>query len=393
MFIHDLDCGWMAHPFLRSRFMVKDEAQIHALKEQGLANLYIDASRGQSVPNAPTRTAVSEQLQQEVETLVTSAPLGTPAYELRSELPHAEKLLRDANKVVKQLLIDCRLGAQLELAPLQEVMDKLAGSILRNPTALVVLSNIKSKDDYTFCHSVSVGVLLLAFAHSRQITMGELMQIGIGGMVHDIGKMRVPPEILNKPGKLTPEEFAVMRSHVTHSGEILADYPEISRIAMDIAMQHHERFDGSGYPYGLAGDAISPEGQAGAIVDVYDALTSDRCYHRGMPAPMALQKIFEWSEHHLHPDMVRAFVKCVGIYPVGTLVLLESGRLAVVTEHNEGNLTRPKVRAFYSCRNHCYIPPVYIDLSRPLGFGGADRIVRNENPKTLQLDPLRFLQY
>lgn len=393
MYIHDLDCGWMAHPFLRSRFLLKSEAQIRALREHGLHEVYIDTSRGLSVPDAPSKAEVSNRLEQEIQALIATAMPPPVRVDLQSELPRAEKLLGEANKVVRQLMNDARLGVQLELGPLHDVMDKLSASILRNPTALTVLSGIKTKDDYTFFHSVSVGVLLLAFEHSRKAPLETLMQVGIGGMVHDIGKMRVPPQILNKPGKLTAAEYDIMKTHVRHSGEILSGCHDLSDIAMDIAMQHHERFDGSGYPYGLGGDDISPAGQAAAIIDVYDALTSDRCYHEGMAAPLALQKIFEWSAHHLHPDMVRSFVKCVGIYPVGTLVRLESGRLAVVTEHNEGDLTRPKVRAFYSCRHLCYIPPESINLSRPLGFGGGDRIVKNEDASRWGVDPMRFLQF
>jgi HD-GYP domain-containing protein (c-di-GMP phosphodiesterase class II) len=251
---------------------------------------------------------------------------------------------------------------------------------------------MRSRDDYTFCHSVASGVLLMAFEFIRKGRYGGLEEFGLGGMIHDIGKMCVDEAILNKPGKLTPEEFELMKRHVNHSADLLAGYPDLPVVAVDIALQHHERFDGTGYPYGLAGEAISEAGRAAAIIDVYDALTSERCYHKGITPPAALRKIYEWGQHHFDPEMVRAFIKCIGIYPVGTLVSLESGKLGVVIDQNDDDLTKPVVRAFFSSRRQCYIPPEIIDLSRSFGHGGGDRILRNEDARQWGMDPMRFLQ-
>ncbi|UDM17740.1 HD-GYP domain-containing protein [Vogesella sp. XCS3] len=392
MYIHDLNCGWTDHPFLSSRFLVANQAQIDQLQAHGIVELYIDTQKGLSVIDAPSQAEVARELDEEIEVILQGSLPVQPRTDLHSELPWAARLLDQANKIVSQMLQDARLGKPLQLAPLQELMPQLAGSVLRNATALSVLGKIKHRDDYTFCHSVSSGVLLMAFEYIRKGSYGGLEEYGLGGMIHDIGKMQIPPEILNKPGKLTAAEFEVMKRHVNYSGDMLATCPDLPVVAVDIAMQHHERFDGTGYPYGLAGTAISEAGRASAIVDVYDALTSERCYHKGMPAPAALRKIYEWSRHHFDPDLVRSFIKCIGIYPVGTLVSLESGKLGVVIDQNESDLTRPVVRAFFSSRRQCYIPPEVIDLSRSLGFGGGDRILRNEDASQWGMDPMRFLQ-
>jgi len=209
--------------------------------------------------------------------------------------------------------------------------------------------------------------------------------------VHDVGKMQTPDHILNKPGRLTDEEFTVMRHHVVASREILEITPNISQTALQVAAQHHERFDGSGYPHRLKGSEISPIGQMAAIIDVYDAITSDRVYHKGMPPTEALRKLFEWSRFHFNPELVHTFARVVGIYPVGALVRLESGRLAVVVEHRASDVLHPLVRVIFDGRRNHYLKPEDVDLSRPMGHGGADRIVGHESPEKWQIDPMRFL--
>ena len=210
-------------------------------------------------------------------------------------------------------------------------------------------------------------------------------------MVHDVGKMQTPDQILNKPGKLTDEEFVVMRHHVVASREILEITPNISQTALHVAAQHHERFDGSGYPNRLKGDEISRIGQMAAIIDVYDAITSDRVYHKGMAPTEALRKLFEWSKFHFNPELVHAFAKVVGIYPVGVLVRLESERLAVVVEQREASMLQPLVRVMFDARRNHYLKPEDVDLSKPLGRGGADRIVGHESPEMWRIEPMKFL--
>jgi HD-GYP domain-containing protein (c-di-GMP phosphodiesterase class II) len=215
--------------------------------------------------------------------------------------------------------------------------------------------------------------------------------VGIGGMLHDIGKMKVPDEILNKPGKLTDEEFDIMRSHVVHSRDILSDTPGIAQASLDVAAQHHERFDGSGYPLKLKGSEMSIYGQMASIVDVYDAITSDRCYHKGMEPTVALRKMFEWSKFHFNPELVHTFVRSIGIYPVGTLVMLESGRIGIVIEQREASLAQPLVRVVFNAKKDYYIKPEDVDLSKPLGRGGADKIVSHESPAKWGIDPHKFM--
>ena len=201
----------------------------------------------------------------------------------------------------------------------------------------------------------------------------------------------MPDEILNKAGALTDEEFAIIKKHPRDGYDILVKSGGIGAIPLDITLHHHERRDGSGYPDKLGQDQTSELARMAAIVDVYDAITSDRSYHKGMSPADALRKIFEWSKFHFDPVLAQEFVRCVGIYPVGTMVLLESGRLGVVAEAHETSLLTPKVNVFFSTKTMGYIRPQQIDLARPDGFGGADKILRHEVPGKFNVDPMQFM--
>lgn len=386
MYVHDLNCDWMSHPFLRRRFKVMQESDILKIIEAGIHQIYIDTSKGLDLPHAPTAHEVYRVLESQMRVIAEEPPHAPARVESGRELQRARLIHYEANQIVHSVLQDARLGKQVSLEQVAPAVEHITESILRNNGALLSLCRIKDKDNYTFQHSVSVGVLMVSFCHAKGMNRADILQAGIGGMLHDIGKMKVPDEILNKPGRLTEQEFVQIKCHVVESQKILHATPGISSISAEVAAQHHERHDGSGYPEGLKGEQISDMGQMAAIVDVYDALTSNRCYHQGMLPTDALRKIYEWSTFHFNPKLVQSFMRTIGIYPVGTLVRLQSGRLGTVVEQNENNLTTPMVRVFFSTRSGSYIPPELVDLSR-----SSDAIVRHESPAKWRIDPLRFL--
>lgn len=392
MFVHDLDCGWMEHPFVRNRFLLTDEDEIRKIVAARIRGVVIDCSRGLDV-DAPTLQESSAATEAEVTALAAGVQASSPArVSLGEELQRAAQVRRQAAGLVRTVMQDARLGKAVELDQVGPVVQNVTASILRNAGALLGLLQIKNKDDYTFLHSVSVCALMVAFCRSRGMGEDVIYQAGLGGLLHDTGKALVPDAILNKPGRLTDEEFEIVRRHPRDGHDILLRTPEIGAIPLDITLHHHERRDGSGYPDRQAEDGISVLAQMAAIVDVYDAITSDRSYHKGMPAAEALRKIYEWSKFHFNPALAQEFMRCVGIYPVGTLVLLESGRLGVVIEPHESSLLTPKVNVFFHTRKQMYIRPETVDLSKALGFGGGDRIVRHETAEKWQVEPLRFMQ-
>ena len=391
MFIHDLDCGWMEHPFVRNRFLLTTEEEIYKIRNAKIRGVVIDCSRGLDIDDAPTLAEADAATEAEV-TAIATKPVVVTRVSLGEELARAANIRKQAAGLVRTVMQDARLGKAVELDKVGPVVQSVTESILRNSGALLGLLRIKNKDDYTFLHSVSVCALLVAFCRSRGMDEDTIYQAGLGGLLHDTGKALVPDHILNKQGRLTDEEFAVIKRHPRDGYDLLRKSPEIGAIPLDITLHHHERRDGSGYPEQLAEGRISELAQMAAIVDVYDAITSDRCYHKGMPAAEALRKIYEWSKFHFSPTLAQEFMRCVGIYPVGTLVLLESGRLGVVVEPHESSLLTPKVNVFFNTKKQIYIKPETVDLSKALGFGGGDKIVRHESPEKWNVEPLRFMQ-
>ncbi len=388
MYIHDLSCDWMTHPFIRNRFLVTTDEEVRKVLTAGIHDVIIDTSKGEDVPGSPTLHEAALQIEHAIDKAMQQG--AAPKRNFKDEIARAAKIREQACTVVKGIMSDVRLGRALSVDAVAPVVEEITASILRNPGALLGLLQIKSKDDYTFLHSVSVCALLVSFCHHRGFDTETTRLAGIGALLHDIGKATIPDNILNKPGRLSEQEFDIIRTHPRAGYEILKQSRLVDDIALDITLHHHERCDGSGYPEKLADAQISELAQMTAIVDVYDALTADRCYHEAMPAATALRKLFEWSKFHFRAELVQDFMRCVGIYPIGTLVRLASGKLAVVFEPSSGKPLLPKVNAFFQSKTNLYIKPEIIDLSRA-PFLGVEKIISHESPKKWNLDPLKFL--
>lgn len=385
MFIHDLNCGWIEHNFVRNRFAVKDAATVVRVRDIGVHEIYIDTERGLDVADAPTREEAELAVDEKIEAIATApAPAFSPT-SLADEMQRARGLHREAHRIVRDMMGDVRLGKQIEMEQVEPLVERIVSSIFRQQDALLPLARLKHHDEYTFLHSVSVCALMTAFARTLELPREIIREIAIGALLHDVGKAKVPDAILNKPAKLTDAEFDKMKSHVVQSKLILLHTPGVSDIALDVAAQHHERYDGTGYPNKLKADEISLYGQMGAIVDVYDALTSNRVYHKGMPPTEALRKLLEWSKFHFKPELVQAFIRSIGIYPSGSLVRLESGRLAVVQEQHADRLLQPTVKVIHHTQGH-YLTPEIVDLRR-----SQDRIAGYEDFETWGIDPARWL--
>ncbi len=391
MYLHDLNCDWMSHPFVRSRFLLEDPADIAKIVASGIKEIYIDTSRGLDDANAPTVEEVRQRVDADMIRAATAKPEVAIQRTVSEEMGKARKIYEQTGRVVRNVMNDVRLGHAIQVADVEAVVEDITASVARSSGALISLLRLKRADDYTFQHCVAVGTLLVTFARSMGLDPETIREAGVGGLLHDVGKMKVPDSVLNKPGRLTDEEFLLIKRHPSDGHSALVETGSVGDIPLDITLHHHERMDGTGYPEKLAGDNITLLAKMAAIVDVYDAITSDRCYHKGMEPTEALRKMFEWSKFHFDEKLVQHFMRTIGIYPVGTLVMLESGRLGVVTEQTEGNLLAPKVCAFFSAKQNCYIKPETVDLGKSMGRGGADRIVGHEQPQKWNVDPTRFL--
>ncbi len=390
MYVHDVNCAWMDHPFATKNFMVMDAKRVSEIKTLGVHELYIDTAKGSDVEGVLAKS--SDELRRDVDVRMAEIANEIQAepqrVDLSQEVERARVLHSEANRIVRNLIQDVRLGKQVELEQVEPVVENIIDSVFRNQDAILPLARLKDHDNYTFQHSVSVSALLVSFARGLKLERPIIKEIAIGGLLHDVGKAKVPDDILNKPAKLTDAEFAKMKSHVVQSILILQNTPGISQIALDVAGQHHERFDGTGYPNKLKGEEISIYGRMGAIVDVYDAITSDRCYHKGMAPTAALGRLLEWSKYHFDPELVRAYVKSLGIYPTGSLVRLHSGRLGIVIEQHESKMMQPKLRVFFHAEFKRYLPPEVIDLA---WSGCQDKITGHEEYDAWNIDPQRWM--
>ncbi len=380
MYIHDLNCGWLQHDFVRNRFVLEDEDDVRKVRAIGVREVYVDTARGLD----PDALPVSEPAPAAAPA-AAEAPAVRTASKAANAFERARALHREATQIVRDMLADIRLGKQIEIEKVEPLVERIVDSIFTQQDALLPLARLKQHDRYTFQHSVSVCALMTAFARTLAVPAEIIREIAIGALLHDVGKARVPDEILNKPGKLTDAEFERMKSHVVQSKIILQATPGISPIALKVAAQHHERFDGSGYPNRLSGEGISLYGRMAAIVDVYDAITSDRVYHKGMAPTEALRKLLDWSANHFEPRLVQAFIRSVGIYPTGALVRLESRRLAVVQAQHADKPTQPTVKVIFHTAGH-YLQPEDIDLRR-----SQDRIAGYEDFAAWNIDPARWL--
>lgn len=382
MYVDSLDCNWMDHPFVTSQFAIKDPQIIQKIASAGIRHVRIDTERGLDVDEVPAPDDIERQLE---------AVAALPDRDLRKtgtgeEIAGARTLFREATSVIRNMMADARLGKQVEVQTLDPLAERMVQIAIRNHHALNSVTRIKTKDEYTFMHCVSVAGLMITFARERGLPEDTIHQVAIGGLVHDIGKTLVPDRVLNKPGKLEPPEMDVMKNHVTYSGELLKDNLGITQVALDVTMLHHERMDGTGYPLGLKGDEISLIGQMSAIVDVYDALTSVRVYKNAWEPSVTLKKMLEWSPNHFNPQLVQHFIRCLGIYPVGSLVELESGRVGIVIEPG-ADMLRPKLRIVYNARRRHYERVVDLDLADSRG----DRIVAVVAPEQYNIDVGAFV--
>ncbi len=365
MHIHEFCGSWMDHPFWRAKFVVEDPADLDQIKTCGIRELWIDVKKGLDVAGSTKQEA-------EAEIDAALEEIAAPRKEvsrvsMAEEVQRAAKICAKSKEAVVSMFQEVRMGKAVDHEAAGALVEEIANSVLRNPGALISLARLKTADDYTYMHSVAVCALMVALSRQLDLDEKSMREAGMAGLLHDLGKAVMPMEVLNKPGKLTDEEFRIIKSHPVEGHRLLLEGGGVGDIPLDVCLYHHEKVDGSGYPKGLKDAEISLFAKMGAVCDVYDAITSNRPYKAGWDPAESIRKMTEWSKGHFDGPVFQAFVKSIGIYPTGSLVRLASGRLAVVVEQSPKSLLAPTVKVFFSTKSQTYIPPEIIDLSRPPG--------------------------
>ncbi len=378
MYLHEVCCPWLDNPFWRRRFLLDDPKDLATLKGSGIRDVWIDASKGIDVnPGEAREEAEKDEHQAEGISERRQRPSPT-RLTFDEEATHAARICAKAKQAVMVMFQEARMGKAIETDQMQELVEEISDSVLRNPSALISLARLKTADDYTYMHSVAVCALMIALARQLTLSDEQTYEAGMAGLLHDIGKMAIPMEILNKPGKLTEEEFSIVREHPMQGYKILRDCQGMTDIVLDVCLHHHEKMDGQGYPDHFTGGQISLFARMGAICDVYDAITSNRPYKAGWDPAESLSQMASWGKGHFDSVIFQAFVKSVGIYPIGSFVKLESGRLGVVVEQHEKNLLKPVVKVFFSAKSRAYIATEVLDLSSATCY---DNIVSRDDPE------------
>jgi len=393
MHVHELCGSWMDHPFWRGAFQLDDPKDLHTLLSTGIKEVWIDTDKGLGIPaEADGSEGESEEVvAAEVETTLAQADNGSRMAErvnITQEAARAVKICAKSKQAVSTMFHEARMGKALDAEDALPIVEEISTSVMRNPGALISLARLKNKDDYTYMHSVAVCALMVSLSRQLGLDEAQIRQAGLAGLLHDVGKMMIPAEILNKPGKLTDAEFQTIKSHPGQGHKMLLEGKGISEVALDVCLHHHEKVDGSGYPEKLSAEQISLYAKMGAVCDVYDAITSNRPYKNGWEPTESLRKMAEWSHGHFDQRIFEAFVRSIGIYPIGSLVKLESNRLGVTIEQTEKSLLTPVVKVFFSINSNARIPPEILDLSKP---GCKDKIVSHEDPATWDIRDLQEL--
>lgn len=404
MYLHEFCGSWMDHPFWRAKFLLKDPKDLARIQATAIQEIWIDTDKGLDV--APGTASVSREeadaqidsdfgLLEDLPPIKVTLPPPPPPpkrdrkpTDMSSELKMAAAICVKSKEAVVSMFNEARMGRAVDSVGAQSLVEEISDSVTRNPGALISLARLKTADDYTYMHSVAVCALMVALAKQLKLKDDQQRLAGMAGLLHDLGKAAIPLAVLNKPGKLTDQEFTVVRSHPVEGYNMLKEGGNVPDAVLDACLHHHEKVDGSGYPDKLKGEEISVIARMTAVCDVYDAITSDRPYKRGWDPAESLRRMAEWTKDHFDERIFQAFVKSIGIYPVGSLVRLTSGRIGVVTEQSPTALTTPKVKVFFSTKSDLRIPPEVIDLSTP---DCSEKIVAREDPDKWRFPDLNEL--
>ena len=396
MYVAELCGAWLDNPFWRSSFLLSEPKHLLQLQASKIREVWIDTEQGADIAvqdgsSEPAPASQHAALEAGAGTTAGAAALpsapaaSTPPGQrpalvpvsITDELERAAKICAQARGAVSSMFREARMGNTVNAETVGELVQEISDSVSRNASALISLARLKTADDYTYMHSVAVCAMMIALARQLKLGADNVRAAGVAGLLHDMGKALLPIEVLNKPGKLTDEEFAIVRMHPALGHKLLAEGAKVDALALDVCLHHHEKVDGSGYPKGLKADQISVYAKMGAVCDVYDAITSNRPYKTGWDPAESMRQMGQWSGGHFDATVFQAFARSLGIYPVGSLVRLTSGRIGVVVDQSEASLTTPIVKVFFSSKALQRIPLLILDLS---DRSWGEKIVMREDP-------------
>lgn len=387
MFVQQMQGAWFDHPFWRRSFLLKDPDDLSKLLASNIVRVQIDTEKSLVAATKEIVTDASAYDSAAEVSKIETPKVCPQQVSASDEHQTATRLIKTSKEAVRRMFNEARMGKAMNAEDALPLVNAIVASVARNQGAITSLVRLKSKDDYTYMHSVAVCALMVALARELGLNEEQTRQAGLAGLYHDVGKMAVPDEILSKPAALSDEEFIVMRKHAEFGHAILSRSKQIDDVCLDVCLHHHEKMDGTGYPHKMKGSEISIFAKMGAVCDVYDAITSNRPYKAGWEPGVSLHRMAQWTGH-FDQDILKAFVKCIGIYPIGSLVKLKSGRLAVVIDQSAASLLTPVVKVIFSTKSKTRIKPEIVHLAK---IGEGDEILGHEDPRVWEINDLHSM--
>jgi HD-GYP domain-containing protein (c-di-GMP phosphodiesterase class II) len=390
MCVEGLEDGWLSHPFWRERFVIKTLDDLARVRDGG-TNLFIDPERGTSPPalkashasakgsslklqgSNGSSASASNEAKRRVKNMpkrVSSPPLFGPADKMR-----AIAVAKRSKAIMSEVFDDCRRGHPVVMPQITSVVQEIANTLDQNSAAFTTVTRLREKDGYTYTHSIAVCALMITMGRAMNATPEEVCHLGVAGMLHDIGKLSIDKAILNKPEALDADEKAIIKLHPEAGHRLLADDPRIPAVALDVCLHHHERLDGTGYPFGLQGDQLTTAARIATICDTYDAMTSNRPYKRGRTPIDAITEMASLPDK-VDQHLLFKFMRGIGAFPIGELVRLRSNQLGVIVPTTSAN-SRPVARAFYNIVDCRFAD--YVDVTISESFAD-DQVMSLEEP-------------
>jgi len=374
MYISNLDRPWVDTDFLFQGFLIKTQGDIDKLKEY-CTYVFIDVERG-----APAEAYLTENIESGI------------SIKVEEELPKAKatynRLTEEFNNIIDKL----KSGGKLNIETIQKDLHLLVDGGLRNNDAYLLLTKLKTKDNYTYTHCLSSSIFGIIMGKQMGLRKEQLQELALGCMFFDIGKIKYPNELLVKTGPLTDEEISLIKNHVNDSIEILKNTHGIQQSVIDVALNHHERFNGTGYPAKKKGSEIPLFARIAGIVDTYDALTSLRIYHKQCSHEHAIKELYSLRDIDFQADLVEMFIQCLGIYPTGALVELNTGEVAVVLQQNMISRLKPRIMLILNRKKEFnnYFPIINLLTA---GHGKNEKqleIIKTLEPGAYGINPAEF---